>query len=524
MMTIKKTYYPGVFIFVFLLFLSGMHLYSQPLDSCTTLTTKKVMLLSTPWSESSNPAALSQFSCTRRIAAAWASSTLESGTYRRYRESESSASYGFSTEGFLPLSNWNFFGSFEYSGKQENSINHSLVMNPYDDHPYSLGDSIGGNYVKEYFSMSGKGTIQLLEMLTAGLDLQYVSGTGAKRKDPRPENTLTRFGISPGVIISLPKINLGVNLRYESRHEDIELSTVTGRDFDIFYYKGLGVYTSTTETDKWISASNQYGGGLQLNIKGTGLTNLTEFGFDLKTTDIKRGSSYPLQIAEIRNDVVRISTDFLFHRKTHLINRLMLFYEDKRVYGHEPVVEPKLEQVNYQWSQVAKYTLKWDLNRNAGFRYRHYQLNNDNRINWGTTVESMVQSGESTYYFIPEYNRQKTSQLWIASAVEKGISGKSSELLFSFTCRFRKNLTSQIEITEEESLRETVDLPFVLHDHAWLTAGLWQLNPAVTYGKQIILNKSAVQFFSNIGFTLNISDITGQKYRNMLEIKCGVNF
>lgn len=523
-MTIKTIYCPLVFLLFSLLSSTGKHLYSQPFDSCTTLTTKKVMLLSTPWSESSNPAALSKFSCTRKIASAWAFSTIESGRYRRYRESESLSAYGFSTEGFLPLNNWNFYGSFEYSGKQETGVNHVLVMEPYDDHPYSLGDSIGGNYVKEYFSMSGRATRQVSPHLTAGLDLQYVSGTGAKRKDPRPENTITRFGISPGVIFTFHRINLGASVRYQSQREDIELSTVTGRDFDIFYFKGLGVYSTTTETDKWISTSNQYGGGLQLNIRGNRVENLTETGFDLKTTDIKRGSSYPLQIAEIRKDLVTFSTDFLFHGKSNTINGIILFYNDHRVYGHEPVVEPKLEQVNYQWSEVAKYTLHWDKNRNTGIRFRHYRLYKNNRINWGTTLESYYQAGETTYYFIPEYNHQKTSHLWIAPAIEKGVSVKSAELLLSFTGRFRKNLTSRLEITGEESLRKTVDYPLVLHDHTWLSARLWQLNPALEYGKHIVWNKSAIQFFTKAGYTLSISDITGQKYRKTLEIKCGVNF
>jgi hypothetical protein len=130
---------------------------------------------------------------------------------------------------------------------------------PYNDNPYTVGDSIGGNYTKEYFNMVGKGAFSLNEKLSFGFDVNYSTGVGAKRKDPRPENTITTFDFIPGIIYSFNKIKLGLNFRYQGSTEEIDFSSVTSKTNYLFHFKGLGVYTSTSEFDKRIHNSNLRG-------------------------------------------------------------------------------------------------------------------------------------------------------------------------------------------------------------------------------------------------------------------------
>lgn len=497
---------------------------ADSVNACTSLATKKILHLQTIWSGSSNAASLNYFECGDRIGDAYVYSDFSEGDYHLFQRGESVRKVGFFTDGYVQLNNWKFYGSFDYYNQLNKDVKWVDVMDPYCGNPYTLGDSIGGNYTKEYFNMEGKMSYLVSDHTSMGLDVKYVAGVGAKRKDPRPKNIVTTFDISPGILFNLNKMKIGANFRYEGSKEDIEITTVTENTYDIFYFKGLGVYTSTTEYDDWSSESDLLGGGLQFNFDGHSWSNLTEVNINKKSTDIKRGTTYPLQIVLLERFNTDVSSIFQFSTDEKKVKKLKLFFRDVRSYGNEPVVEPKLEQVTYQWSTAAKYTIYWDERQEYGLDYSYYKIIDKHHINWGGKLAAKVNSSETTYYFVPEYNRQKLNCYELDATLEKGFQFRASEILLSLDGGYHDSFDSSLEFVEESTLLETVNTEFVTNDFNYYSAGLWKFGASAKIGKVMSLYQSPVQVFFDAGYQLLVADLDGKPKWNNFQIKLGMNF
>lgn len=516
-----------LFLIVFILQISFCRASSSEIDTVkqyNSISTKKIMLLNTIWSQSKNATSLTYFNYDEKIGTAFLYSEFQDKNYHLFQEGNKNIITGFYTDGYLKYRKWNFYGSFNYFTQQNKNIKWVSVMNPYNDNPYSIGDSIGGNYSKEYFNMEGKGSYKLNEKLSFGFDVKYLTGVGAKKKDPRPENTITTFNISPGIIVDFDKVKIGANFRYEGSKEDIKIYTVTQNNYNIFHFKGLGVFSSTSEFDDRIIVSDLLGGGFQFNFSGNQLNNLTEINFHKKSTDIKQGTTYPLQVVLLEKFNTEIVSTFILSPKKKDIKRLKLFYNNKRLYGHEPVVEPKLETVNYQWSTAAKYTLYWHKENEYGFNYSYFKIIDNNHFNWGATLFGKINSSKTTYYFVPEYNKQKLNYFNINATFEKGFQYKSGNIVISCNSGYRKGFNSDLEIIEEESLLSTVNTEFITHDFEFYNSGLLQFGVSAKIGKNISFYKNTMQIFFDAGLKTLISEMTGNPKTIILEVKLGMNF
>ncbi len=507
-----------------LAFFSAGAQQNDSLQRCNSVATKQIMLLQTPWSASENAAALTYFGCDNRIASAMVYTEFQDKDYHLFQEGDAQVQTGFFTDGYVTLDKWKFYGSFNYFSQLEKNTKWVEVMNPYNDNPYTVGDSIGGNYSKEYFKMEGKGAYRMSDRFSFGFDVNYSTGVGAKRKDPRPENTITTFDISPAVLFNFNKIKLGANFRYLGSKEDIEVSTVTSKTFYIFHFKGMGVYTSTPEYDDRIHISNQLGGGLQFNFDGKKINNLTEVSFYKKWTDIKRGETYPLQVVLLEKFNTAVSSTFLFSPEGKTLKKLRLFFNDKHLYGHEPVVEPKLEAVTYQWATAAKYTLYWHKQNEYGFDYSWYKIIDKSHFNWGTQLSAKLNSSETTYYFVPEFNRQTLHLLYVNAQFEKGFQFKKSDLVLNFNGGYRKGINNKLEIVDDEDLLATVNTDFVTHDFEYFDSGLLLFGASVKAGKNITVYHSPVQVFIDAGAKTAVSNLPGNPKSKIFELKLGMNF
>jgi len=499
----------------------------NPADSLktgSTLSSEKIMLLKTAWAESSNAASLSFFDYQNKIGNVYLGFAQEEGDYRLFQEAKAENKYGFFTSGYVKLGKWDFFGNFNYYSENDKEIKWADVLEPYNDNPYNIGDSIGGNYFKEYFKMEAKGAYRLGAITTLGFDVKYKTGVGAKRKDPRPENVITSFEFMPAVIFNFNKIKLGANLRYMGGKEDTEISTVTGNSFDIFYFRGLGVFSSTLEEDDRTDELNLYGGGLQFCFDGDGISCVTEINSSKQITDIKRGTSYPVQIVSLEKYNTEVAATLNFTSSGKKVNKLKFSYNDKRVYGLEPVLESVAEEVTYQWSSVAKYTLYWNKEKEYGFNYSYYKLIDASHFNWGGSLSGKLLSANTTYYFVPEFNKQKINQFSLDAVIEKGFSFASNQLVVSLNGGYRSGFDCSLDVVEVEELLNTVNTGFVNHDFEYQKAGLFETGASVKLGRDIVVYKYPIQLFAEAEYKRISSDFSDKTHRNLLQVNVGMNF
>ncbi len=511
---------------VAIIFAGSNLLYANNNDSIpqnTSLSSEKILHLKTVWTSSSNAAGLHFFDIQNKIAKAYINFNNEKGDFHLFQQEQEKNELGFFTNGYLNFNKWRFYGDFNYFKQTCEGVKWVDVMEPYNDNPYILGDSVGGTYFKEYFKMRGKAAYQINEMLTFGFDVKYKAGVGARRKDPRPSNEITSFDILPGLVFNFNKIKMGANFRYESGKEDITLNTVTDYNYNFYHFKGLGAYTVTTEKDVRSSESNLFGGGLQFNFNGKKITNLTEVNFHRKATDIKRGKTYPLQVVLLEKFNTSVTSIFMFSPSEKSINKLTLHFNDKHIYGHEPVVEPKLKQVSYQWSTIAKYTLYWHNEQEFGVDYSYYKLIDTDHFNWGSKISGKVVTSESSYYFVPEANEQNLNYFIFDGTLEKEFQAKSNTLILSFDGSYRKGFNSSFEIINDESLLENINTEFVEHDFDYYNSQLLQFGGSVKFGKMVKIYKSPVQLFLNADYKRLISQMNNTN-RNIFSLKLGMNF
>ena len=491
----------------------------------STLSSEKIMLLKTVWSGSSNPASLSLFGYPYKIGKAYIGTGQEDGDFRLYQEPRRINTCNFYTCGYAKLKKWNFYGNFNYYSEKDKNVKWVDVMEPYTDNPYTLGDSIGGNYFKEYFKMEAKSAYLFSELLTIGFDVKYKAGSGAKRKDPRPENVITSFSFIPSVLFKLNKFMLGANLRYEEGKEDIEISTVTGNTFNLFYFKGLGAYSSTTEEDDRTDKKSLYGGGFQFCFSKNKTTVLAEINSYKEETDIKRSKKYPVQIVMLTKYNTDVATTITCRPSEHRLHKLNLNFTGKRIYGQEPVLEAVAEAANYQWSAVDKYTLYWYKAKDFSCKYSYYRLADNDHFNWGGSLSGGIHSGKTTYYFVPEYNRQKINQIYLDAVLEKSYTLKSSQFILSLNGGYRKGMNCSLELVDDEELLAAVNTEFVDHDFGYQKSRVWETGASLQFGKKLGTDVSSqFQLFAEISYKKISSDFSGNSQREKLELNVGINF
>ena len=489
-----------------------------------SLSNEKILNLKTIWSGSSNAASLRFFDFDGHLGKTYLSFIHDDGDYKLFQNQGISNRYGFFTDGYVKQGKWKFYGNFNYSNGLSLKVKWVDVMEPYNGNSYTVGDSIGGKYWKEYFKMQGKGAYELNSLISLGFDLKYTTGVGTKRKDPRPVNTMTNFDFRPGIIFDLGKTKIGANFRYQEEKEDIDFKTVTDQRFSLFYFKGLGAFSSTFETDSRYTEMSLLGGGLQFVFENNSFRNSTSVNFDKKVTDIKRGSTHPLQIVLLDDYFTGVSSEFIFLPSEKEINRLTLSFSNTKIYGREPVVEPKPGEVNYQWSTVAKYTLYWNEAREYGLRFSHYKLAGAGHIDWGMEVSGKINTDKTTYYFVPEFNRQKYNLFSLDALLEKGFAFDKWESLFTLNGGYRNSFDSSLEIVDDEKLLAGVQTDFINHDFGYYTSGLWQAGASVKIGRMVSIDEAPVQVYLDSSYKLMVSDLSGNPTWKVFEVKLGMNF
>jgi hypothetical protein len=165
---------------------------------------------------------------------------------RRAQDPQQTSSLDVYTHSFQSIGKARVNGLFGYQNQHYKGLLYNGNMDFRYMNLYMLGDTVGGKQRQEgYYFTSEIAYPFLKDKLFAGLSMDYESAIGAKMKDLRNHNTITRTRIAAGLVYNLRGFSIGlsggpvidnnltqVNARLDERHT-------------LFYHMGMGHYSAS---------------------------------------------------------------------------------------------------------------------------------------------------------------------------------------------------------------------------------------------------------------------------------------
>jgi hypothetical protein len=238
-------------------------------DSTVSLNSFETIVLLNPWLGTSNPAGLhfNEGPLPGRMNLHYG---LQDGAYKRVQQGDRLDRFSLQSSSYTRVKDMNLFGSFSYEKSLEQGLDFSNTNDPYRGTPYDMIDTVGGDsYNREFFFLNGTLAKPLGRSLVAGVSYDFGVGVSVQDRDPRPQNKVLDMSLKPGLIWSLPKLKLGLNLEYVYYNEEIDIDIIKENAYmTIFRVLGPAVaYTHEAKSFNRLYKRNSRGGGGQLNYR-----------------------------------------------------------------------------------------------------------------------------------------------------------------------------------------------------------------------------------------------------------------
>lgn len=173
------------------------------------------------------------------------------------------------TKSFMRSGNQSFFGEASFVSDQRSNVQWCDVEDRALLNPYLIGDSIGGDYYREAYTMGG-GTTFSKGYWTFGLRGLYQGSVSYRKVDPRPRNTVSSIRINPGITYEAGAWKLGWYANYERYRQNVDIQVEKeGRKVYFYLLQGFGIYnrqfSELEESFTRIYKGNLLNSGLSLN-------------------------------------------------------------------------------------------------------------------------------------------------------------------------------------------------------------------------------------------------------------------
>lgn len=257
----------------------------------------------------SRNSALLQTVRTSNIGESTASYTLEDGDFKHPLLAAQSHYFDFSSKRYQEFKGWKLYGRFDLRTGIEKDVPHTSQLDPLRLNPYILMDSLQGDWNKQRYGLEAKVASPFFnDRIAVGLGLKYAVNTGARQRDPRPENTQNDLELIPSVAYKFNERNiLGLFGSYNYLSEDVKITSVNYNvAHNLYKLLGLGEYEGSSPI--FLSsgdlirryAGNRFGGGLNYSYTHGGFRSHLEGFFQQHTEKAMDGSIYPKNAGEHR--------------------------------------------------------------------------------------------------------------------------------------------------------------------------------------------------------------------------------
>ncbi|WP_321996186.1 DUF6850 family outer membrane beta-barrel protein [Draconibacterium orientale] len=474
-------------------------------DSTYSFHLLELFKLKNQWLGSGNIAGLT-FNANQNIGEVFGEYKLADGDSKRVREASHIDNYSLSTESYLIINDTYFYGKLAYQNSDETGNLYTGLFNPYRGNPYVIGDSIpGANIHKESFNLSGGVAKKLTDNLSFGLLADYHIGKSAKQKDPRPRTVITDFSFHPSIIIHFPTNNLGFDLAYRNKKEDIDYLQVVTNDPDptYFMFKGMGFYSSETgDTKSRFFNQNSISAGVQLDTKLSEFSSLTEIRATYSkeitedgTTTIKKADA-----GDWKTFTIELNQQFTKHTQS-AIQKITFGSSYFDGDGIEYIQDAILNDDNKTEYITLSKNLK--LNRkefDATLEYKFLKLYDHEQINWESRVYAHYKLKTEKYYYMPEIFNADYANIELGVNFEKDFYFGKMCFAPGLQLNYRHNLDQELNLSNDETITRRQNKQLYTLDFVYDTADFLNISPRINCTYKLPKSENIDELFLKIRY------------------------
>lgn len=429
-------------------------------------------------------------------------------TMHLVQDGDGSSALRLKTSSYMKTGKQAFFGEASFVSDQRSNVQWCDVEDRILLNPYLIGDSIGGDYYREAYSMGGGMSFQTRRW-ELGLRGLYKGGVSYRKVDPRPRNTVSSIRINPGVTYHDGAWSFGWYGQYERYRQNVDIQVEKeGRKIYFYLLQGFGIYnrqfSELEESYSRIYKGNLFSSGLHMNYSNF---NTIKSGMRLA------GQRDQLLASESdRRTPYSITRNGLNAELTHeqyIHGKQLLFrssYNFLQTIGNETQYTPTTINTNYiVWNFATQSDRYENMTEEMGLSLALVDQDYRKTFVWGQLEFSRRQQNQ--LYFTPDY-QQSIHDRTAAATIGLHAPMQAFCLDVELLGGFRQVVFSDLYQAENTVLTERLILP----DYAFLSSDYAFYQAKVKYRYDLItgtltgglrLNGQRLAYDAQAGLTLN---------------------
>ena len=427
------------------------------------------------------------------------------GDFKRAQEGADNDSYGFSTNGggtFDNLGGTFLWGYFDYTREKirDARFNASLI-DPLRGMPYYIADRNLSNWIDQDYSLGLKAATPVLwDRLLIGVGVDYTNAQGAKQMDPRPKIMMSKFAVTPSVVVTAGRHAVGADFTYVSRREDgLAKNSVSFINQPVWEVLAPGFFTEGEIGSGTMSGLRDYnantlGGGLQYSFADDNIKVLLSGKYTHTVEDANNNYTTPKVIGSTKENIWIGRLDLLWNLDDRNALVFDAEYYDRSLDGIEYVqVYDNTYEVS-QWVVLSKNIRSNWSTRRAGFTLDYMNRDGGDAYRWLAGADIRYEKLSDIYY-IPR-STQSMDGMRIGIHAKKNFSFGDNSILVGVRGEY-KNIFDSEHVYSGHNEASEIYTDMVLLDYDCLRCDYYSLGGELTYTRRGIFN-GHTSFFAKI--------------------------
>ena len=171
------------------------------------------------------------------------------GLFKQPMKADNATVLSLETGGFKKINNWKYHGYFKNKKTHENKVSWSGVYDAYDDNPFIWADSSSGDWERdEINALIGITTPTIAKKITAGLQIVYSIGSGARLSEPKPFFRYRNIALQPGfswLLSNKQEIGITGKIGFIKEENELGFYNTSGDNVLLYRLRGYGTFSKT---------------------------------------------------------------------------------------------------------------------------------------------------------------------------------------------------------------------------------------------------------------------------------------